>query len=137
MMQTPARRSAAEAAARAYFEAIHAGSTEAIAKAFAEDAEVHFPAREPVIGRANVAAFYGDVFKFYVKRQDEITRWFHSADGSVAAQIHFEGTTNTGRDVVFDAMDVFTEEGGLIKRLWIVYDSAKVLQMLGGLPGKS
>jgi len=136
-MQTPARRSAAEAAARAYFEAIHAGSTEAIAKAFAEDAEVHFPAREPVRGRANVAAFYGDVFKFYVKRQDEITRWFHSADGSVAAQIHFEGTTNTGRDVVFDAMDVFTEEGGLIKRLWIVYDSAKVLQMLGGLPGKS
>jgi ketosteroid isomerase-like protein len=137
MTQTSTQRGSAEAAAKAYFDAVHAESTAAIAKAFAEDAEVHFPAREPVIGRANVAAFYADVFKFYVKRHDEITRWFHSADGTVAAQIHFKGTTNTGRDVVFDAVDVFTVESGLIKRLWIVYDSAKVLQMLGGLPGKS
>lgn len=137
MTPLSARTSPAEAAARAYFDAIHAGSTEGVAKAFAEDAEVHFPSREPVVGRANIAAFYADVFKFYIHRHDEVTRWFHSADGLAAAQIHFEGTTNTGRDVVFDAVDVFTEKNGVIQRLWIVYDSARVLQMLGALPGKS
>jgi ketosteroid isomerase-like protein len=129
--------SPADAAAKAYFDAVHAGSTEALAQAFAEDAEIQFPMREPVMGRANIAAFYADVFKFYVKRHDEITRWFHSVDGTVAAQIHFDGTTNTGREVVFDAIDVFTTKNGLIQRLWIVYDSAKVLQMLGALPGQS
>jgi predicted SnoaL-like aldol condensation-catalyzing enzyme len=130
-------RSSAETAAQVYFDAVHAGSTEDLAKAFAQDAEIHFPMREPVVGRANIVAFYADVFKFYVKRHDHITRWFYSADGTVAAQIHFDGTTNTGRDVVFDAIDVFTAKDGLIQHLWIVYDSAKVLQMLGALPGQS
>jgi ketosteroid isomerase-like protein len=136
MSQTSAANPA-ELAARAYFNAVHAGDTEALAQAFEEDAEIRFPTREPVAGRANIAAFYADVFKFYVKRHDEITRWFSSPDGLVAAQIHFDGTTSTGREVTFDAMDVFTQKNGRIHRLWIVYDSASVLQMLGALPGQS
>ncbi len=136
-MSQAAAANPAELAARAYFHAVHAGDTEALAQAFEEDAEIRFPTRAPVTGRANIAAFYADVFKFYVNRHDEVTRWFHSADGLVAAQIHFDGTTNTGRDVTFDAIDVFSERNGRIHRLWIVYDSATVLQMLGALPGQS
>jgi ketosteroid isomerase-like protein len=125
-----------ELAARAYFDAIHAGDVDRLADVFSEDAVLRFPTLDQIAGREAIRGFYSNVFTFYTRRDDSVTRWFHGED-SVAAEIHFEGHTNTGKDVVFDAVDVFTVSGGKITRLEIFYDSARVLQMLGTLPSQS
>jgi ketosteroid isomerase-like protein len=88
----------------------------------------------PVEGRNAIREFYAGVLAFYPERRDDITRWFVSEGGDVAAEISFVGKTSTGRDVAFDAVDVFTIQNGVIQKLTIYYDSAKVLQMLGELP---
>ncbi len=120
--------------AKAYFSAINETRLDNLAAVFAEDAVLSFPMLESIRGRQAIRDFYAGVLQFYPKRCDEVTRFFHSDSGDVAAEIHFEGTTATGRDVVFDAVDLFTVRGTVIQELKIFYDSAKVLQMVGELP---
>ncbi|MBZ5700864.1 MAG: nuclear transport factor 2 family protein [Acidobacteriia bacterium] len=120
-----------------YFDAVHASQPDALAACFAEDAEVHFPMQELVVGRGKIREFYAGVFVFYARRHDEITAVYQSANGDVATEIHFDGTTGDGKDVTFDAVDVFTVRNNKIQKLRIFYDSAKVLQMLGALPSAS
>lgn len=125
-----------EGAARAYFDAVHAGDTGRLASLFTDDAVLRFPTLDPIAGREAIRAFYANVFTFYARRSDRVTRWFH-AENAVAAEIHFEGRTSGGKDVVFDAVDLFTVSGGKITRIEIYYDSARVMQMLGTLPSQS
>jgi ketosteroid isomerase-like protein len=120
--------------ARAYFLAVNETRLDDLAACFAEDARLEFPTLQPVVGRKNIRDFYAGVLQFYPQRRDEVTRYFTSPAGDVAAEIHFEGRTATGRDVVFDAVDLFTIQNGRIKLLRIFYDSAKVIQMVGELP---
>lgn len=129
-------RRGSEEAVQAYFEAVHAGRADQLAEVFTESAALYFPMQEPVRGRGAIRAFYEGVFAFYTRRSDSVSRWFFSEDGSVAAEIHFEGRTSDGKDVVFDAVDVFSVEDGKISRLQIFYDSARVLKMLGSLPNQ-
>ncbi len=95
---------------------------------------LHFPVLEPLRGREAIKNFYAGVLQFYPKRYDDVTQWFTSEQGNVAAYIHFEGRTQTGNDVIFDAVDVFTIRDGMIQQLQIFYDSIKVQQMVGTLP---
>ncbi|MBI3948832.1 MAG: nuclear transport factor 2 family protein [Acidobacteria bacterium] len=125
-----------ETIVRAYFDAIHDGRLDDLAALFAENASLHFPLTEPIVGREAIRQFYAGVFAFYTKRSDHTSRYFLSEDGGVAAEIHFEGTTSTGQDVVFDAVDVFDIGEGQIQKLQIFYDSARVLKMLGSLPNQ-
>lgn len=122
------------AVAKSYFAAVNETRLDDLAAVFAPDGVLTFPMLEPIRGRKGIRDFYAGVLQFYPKRYDEVTRWFVSEKGDVAAEIHFEGRTATGRDVVFDAVDLFTIRNGLIERLNIFYDSAKVLQMVGDLP---
>ncbi len=124
-----------EGAARAYFDAVHAGDAEGVAALFTDDAVLRFPMLDPIVGREAIRAFYANVFNFYTRRSDQVTRWFHG-ESAAAAEIHFEGRTSSGKDVVFDAVDLFTALNGKITRLEIFYDSARVLQMLGTLPSQ-
>jgi steroid delta-isomerase-like uncharacterized protein len=119
---------------RAYFAAVNETRLDDLIALFAPDASLHFPMSEPLIGREAIARFYANVLQFYPERFDDVRRLFFSSDGDVAAEIHFEGTTHTGRRVVFDAVDLFTIRGGQIRRLQIFYDSARVLEMIGTLP---
>lgn len=125
---------AAVAIAKRYFRAVNESRLDDLAAVFAEDAILSFPMLPPVEGRNAIREFYAGVLTFYPERRDDITRWFVSEGGDVAAEISFVGKTSTGRDVAFDAVDVFTFQNGVIEKLTIYYDSAKVLQMLGELP---
>jgi len=125
-----------QAVVRSYFDAIHSGELDNLASLFAEDASLHFPLSEPIVGRGAIRQFYEGVFNFYSKRSDHVSRLFFSEDGSVAAEIHFDGTTSTGKEVTFDAVDLFTVAQGKIQKLQIFYDSAKVMKMLGTLPNQ-
>jgi len=122
------------AVAKDYFAAVNETRLDDLARVFAEDAVLKFPMLEPLRGRAAIRAFYEGVLQFYPERHDLVTRWFVSDAGDVAAEIHFEGKTTTGRPVVFDAVDLFRVAGGEIRELLIFYDSARVMQMVGELP---
>jgi ketosteroid isomerase-like protein len=122
------------AVAKTYFAAVNQKQMDDLGAVFAEDGVLTFPMLDPIKGRKAIRDFYTGVLQFYPKAFDDVTRWFVSESGDVAAEIHFEGRTATGRDVVFDAVDVFTIKDGLIQDLHIFYDSAKVQQMLGELP---
>lgn len=125
-----------ETVVRSYFDAIHGGELDKLAVLFAEDASLHFPLSDPIVGRAAIRKFYQGVFNFYSKRSDRLNRFFFSEDGSVAAEIHFDGRTSTGKDISFDAVDLFTLAKGKIQKLQIFYDSAKVMKMMGTLPNQ-
>ncbi len=120
--------------AKTYFAAVNQKKMDDLGAVFAEDGMLTFPMLSPIKGRTAIREFYTGVLQFYPKAFDDVTRWFVSAAGDVAAEIHFEGRTATGRDVVFDAVDVFIIKDGLIQDLHIFYDSARVLQMVGELP---
>lgn len=122
------------AVAKSYFAAVNETRLDDLAGVFAENGVLSFPMLPPIEGRKAIRDFYAGVLQFYPKRYDDVTRWFVSEAGDVAAEIHFEGRTSTGRDVIFDAVDVFTIKNNLIQKLNIFYDSAKVLQMVGTLP---
>lgn len=122
------------AIAKRYFTAVNESRLDDLAVVFAENGVLSFPMLPPVQGRKAVRDFYAGVLTFYPERRDDITRWFVSDDGDVAAEIRFVGRTATGRNVAFDAIDVFTIKSGLIEKLAIYYDSAKVIEMLGELP---
>ena len=123
-----------QSVAQKYFDAVHSSDLDALAGVFTQDAALRFPTLDPVVGRENIRAFYANVFAFYTKRHDEVTCWMSNGKDSVAAEIHFDGTTNTGQTAVFDAVDIFTIEDGSISELRIYYDSFRVMKMLGTLP---
>ena len=122
------------AIAKRYFAAVNEKRIGDIAASFAEDGVLIFPTLDPIKGRKAIGDFYDGALRFYPKANDVVTRWFVSEAGDVAADIHFEGQTATGRDVIFDAVDLFTIKNGLIQHLHIHYDSASVLKMVGELP---
>src|SRR5512146_1152892 len=96
------------AVAKSYFAAVNETRLDDLAAVFAPHGVLSFPMLEPIQGRQAIRDFYAGVLQFYPRRYDEVTRWFVSGTGDVAAEIHFEGRTATGRDVVFDAVDLFT-----------------------------
>ena len=122
------------AVAKRYFASVNETRLDDLAAVFAEDALLTFPALEPIRGRQNIRAFYAGVLEFYPKRHDGVTRWFVCENGDIAASIHFEGSTLTGRSVIFDAVDVFHIEDGTIRDLHIYYDSIQVARMVGDVP---
>ncbi len=124
----------AVAVVKRYFSAVNETRLDDLAAVFAPDGVLHFPVLEPLRGRQAIRNFYAGVLDFYPKRYDDVTQWFTSEQGNVAAYIHFEGQTATGNDVIFDAVDVFTIRDGMIQQLQIFYDSIKVQQMVGTLP---
>jgi ketosteroid isomerase-like protein len=120
--------------AKRYFAAVNETRLDELASLFAVDGVLKFPMLEPISGRKAIRDFYAGVLQFYPERFDQVTRWFMSSAGDVAAEIHFEGRTTTGRSVVFNAVDLFTIHDEMIGELCIFYDSARVLQMVGELP---
>jgi ketosteroid isomerase-like protein len=120
--------------AKRYFSAVNETRLDDLAAVFAPDGVLHFPALAPLRGRQAIRDFYAGVLQFYPERFDDVTQWFTSEQGNVAAYIHFAGQTATGNSVIFDAVDVFTIAGGLIQQLQIFYDSISVQQMVGALP---
>jgi len=131
---TQAAATDAIAIAKRYFSAVNETRLDDLARVFATDGVLHFPVLAPLHGREAIRNFYAGVLEFYPRRYDDVTQWFISEQGNVAAYIHFEGQTQTGNDVVFDAVDVFTLRDGMIQQLQIFYDSIKVQQMVGTLP---
>ena len=114
-----------------YFAAVNAEDWAAIREVFAPGAvlvSVGAPSRK---GRDEIAAHFPQVLAALPVHHDEVTRVVVA--GQVATvEIRFEGRTADGRDVGFDAVDVFdlSPDGTTIEKLSTWYDTAAVGRLL-------
>ena len=65
--------------------------------------------------------YFGKLFTPWVKHEDKPTRLLVAGD-AITAEVTFYGTTSDGRDVAFDAIDVFDLTHGRIQSFSNWYD---------------
>ncbi len=121
----------------AYFKAVDEMRLDELMRLFDEHASLHYPLSEPIVGKENIRSFYQGVFMKYARGKDHIKRLYFSDDCGVAAEIFFEATLKTGKEVAFEAVDLFTISNSKIQRIQVNYDSAKVMQDIGPPPTPS
>lgn len=114
-----------------YFAAVNAEDWTAIREVFAADAELRTVGAPTRRGRDEIAAHFPQVLAALPVHHDEVTR-IVVAGTVVTVEIHFAGRTADGRDVVFDAVDVFdlSGDGTTIEKLSTWYDTAGVARQL-------
>lgn len=118
----------------AYFDAINARDWDALARLFADDAELRPVGSRDRRGRDDVAAYYPPLLAGFADSHDEPVA-FHVAGEVVTVEIAFTGTTDDGVPVAFDAADIFELQDGAITRLRLLYDTRDVArQIRGGTP---
>jgi ketosteroid isomerase-like protein len=115
------------AIATAYFMAVNERRWDDLAALFHDDAELRPVGSRPRIGRDDVAAYYPPLLAGFATSFDD-PRALHVADDVVTAEIAFTGTTVGGREVAFDAVDVFRIRDGRISSLRILYDILDVIR---------
>jgi ketosteroid isomerase-like protein len=93
------------------------------------DAELRAVGARPRIGVDEVIGYFSNLFTPWPRHQDKPTRLI-AADDTVVAEVTFTGTTPDGREVSFDAVDVFDLRDGLIARETNWYDIAYARKVL-------
>lgn len=117
---------------RRYFAAVNDRRFEAMPELFAEDAELRPVGSAPCQGRDAIAAYYPEILSGFAEGFDDPRR-AHVADTAVTVEIAFTGRTREGRDVAFDAIDVFElDADGRIRRLSLWYDTLDVARQVRG-----
>ena len=112
-----------------YFAAVNAGDFDTLRQVLHPDIELTACMSRPRQGVESVVAFFDAVFGRYPEHSDIPTRLI--CDGnSVVAEIHFEGRSDTGAEIVFEAVDVFDVVDGRIRRLSQWFDSADLQRQL-------
>jgi ketosteroid isomerase-like protein len=95
-----------------------------------DDAELRAVGARPRSGADEVIGYFSNLFSPWPVHQDKPTRLIGSGD-TIVAEVTFTGTTPDGRDVSFDAVDVFDLRDGRIAKLTNWYDIAYVRKVLG------
>lgn len=113
--------------AQAYFDAVNERRFDDLAALFHDDAELRPVGSRPRIGRDDIAGYYAPLLAGFTMSHDD-PRALHVAGEVVTAEIAFTGTTVTGREVAFDAVDVFRVREGRISTLRILYDMLDVIR---------
>jgi steroid Delta-isomerase len=116
---------------RAYFLAIRAMDAEAFANTFAEDGTTRDPVdAPPITGRESIRGFLqsiGENFKSVSLEEDSI---FVSGNGA-AVKWSGKGTSNSGREVKFEGIDVFeVNADGKIQNVWAYWNPAEMIAQL-------
>jgi ketosteroid isomerase-like protein len=117
------------AAIREYFAALNSEDWSRMEGAWADEAELRAVGSRPRHGREEIMAYFHGVFDPWAAHVDRPTRAIVAGDAAVV-EVTFSGTTHAGRDLVFDAVDVFDLAGDAIVRLTTWYDLAWVRKQL-------
>ncbi|MET0190913.1 MAG: nuclear transport factor 2 family protein [Pseudonocardia sediminis] len=124
------------AAVEGYFAAINSDSFADLAAVFAPEVEIHTVGAEPVVGREAALAHFPVVLSGYATHVDHVTRWIEGVDDgsadAIVCDIAFTGTLTDGREIRFDALDVFDVHDGLITRVTTWYDTRLVARQVRG-----
>jgi len=118
-------------AVRAYFLAIRAMDADAFANTFAEDGTTFDPVGSPAItGRDAIREFFQSIcknFKSVALDEDSV---FIAGNGA-AVKWSGHGTSNNGRDVNFEGIDVFeVNEDGKIHTVRAYWNPAEMIAQL-------
>jgi ketosteroid isomerase-like protein len=112
-----------------YFSYLNADDFVSFRELWHEDADFKAVGARPLSGVDDIVAFYSRLFTPWPRHVDEPVRII-VAGGTATVEVVFTGTTEDGRDVTFDAVDVFDVDAGRIRRLTNWYDIAYVRRQL-------
>jgi ketosteroid isomerase-like protein len=108
-----------------YFACLDAEDWVQMAELWTEDGRMLAVGARPRDDRDQVLAYFGKLFTPWQHHEDRPTRLIVAeADQAVVAEVTFLGTTQDGRDVRFEAVDVFDFRDGRICKLTNWYDIA-------------
>ena len=118
-------------AVRAYFLAIRAMDPDAIANTFAEDGTTCDPiGAPPISGRAAVREFFASIFKNFKSVALNEDSVFVAGSGA-AVKWTGHGTSNSGKEVKFEGIDVFeVNQDGKIQNIWAYWNPAEMIAQL-------
>jgi ketosteroid isomerase-like protein len=106
-----------------YFRYLDTEDWAGMAQIWCEDGALRAVGARPRDDREAVVGYFAKLFAPWVKHEDRPTRLVISEqDQTVLAEVTFTGITRDGREVAFDAVDVFDFRDGRIARLSNWYD---------------
>jgi ketosteroid isomerase-like protein len=116
---------------RTYFSCINAERWAAFEAIWHPDADFTAVGARPRHGIEDILEYFQSVFRPWASHNDQPTRVLPSGS-SATIEVHFTGTTQDGRTLEFDAIDVFDLRDGRIVRLSNWYDLILVRRLLAG-----
>jgi ketosteroid isomerase-like protein len=111
-----------------YFRCLDTEDWEGMAEVWHQDGVLRAVGARPRDGRDAVVGYFSKLFTPWIAHEDKPTRLVVSErDQTVLAEVTFTGTTEDGREVRFEAIDVFDfAEGGIAKLTnWYDIDYAR------------
>ncbi|MBW2991209.1 nuclear transport factor 2 family protein [Candidatus Woesearchaeota archaeon] len=107
-----------------YLKALEIGSYDNMIKLFAEDAIIF----SPLYGKIKAVDFYKHLFKDTSESKITLINIFKSDNKFIGAgHFRYDWKLADGTPTSFECVDVFQfTEGGKIKQLTIIYDTAKI-----------
>ena len=116
---------------QSYFTALNTEDWELMATVLDPELDLVPSGSRPRTGSDKAIAMFQKIFERFPVHQDNPTRFI--CDGStVVVEITFNGATADGRELSFDAVDIFDVRDGRICRLSQWFDTAALAAMLGG-----
>jgi ketosteroid isomerase-like protein len=106
-----------------YFRCLDTEDWDGMRQLWHEDGTARAVGARVRVGREEVISYFSRIFEPWTVHEDRPTRVIVAGD-TVLAEVTFTGTTADGREVAFDAIDVFDLVDGRIKRLSNWYDIA-------------
>ena len=118
-------------AVRAYFLAIRAMDAEAFANTFAEDGTTCDPmGAPPITGREGIREFFQSICKNFKSVSLEEDSIFVAGNGA-AVKWSGKGTSNSGKEVKFEGIDVFeVNADGKIQSVWAYWIPGEMIAQL-------
>lgn len=118
-------------AVRAYFLALRAMDAEAFANTFAEDGTTCDPmGAPPITGREGIREFFQSICKNFKSVSLEEESIFVAGNGA-AVKFNGKGTSNGGKEVKFEGIDVFeVNTEGKIQNVWAYWNPAEMIAQL-------
>lgn len=118
-------------AVRAYFLAIRAMDAEAFANTFAEDGTTQDPmGAPPITGRDGIREFLQSICKNFKSVSLDEESIFVAGNGA-AVKWTGKGTSNNGKGVKFEGIDVFEiNSDGKIQNVWAYWNPAEMIGQL-------
>jgi ketosteroid isomerase-like protein len=107
----------------AYFAALNDEDWSAMADLWTEDAELRAVGSRPRNGRDQVLSYFPTLFDPWRLHSEGPTRAL-VAGPLVMTEVGFTGTTQAGKELAFEAVDVFDLRDNQIRRLTTWYDLA-------------
>ena len=114
-----------------YFTALNDEDWELMASVLHPELDLIPSGSRPRIGADKAIAMFQKIFERFPVHQDNPTR-FLEAGNTVVVEITFNGATQDGQEVAFDAVDIFDVEDGRIFRLSQWFDTAALAAALQG-----